>query len=68
MHAKKNTSTFSATGGNFIVGLKRKSLNVERAANLEEKLLTVRHLVVMGKKNRLSHYRDSVTYASLFLA
>ncbi len=68
MHAKKNTSAFSAAGGNFIAGLKRKSLSVERAANLEEKLLTVCHLVVMGKTDRLSHYGDSVTCASLFLA
>lgn len=68
MHAKKNTNAFSATGGNFVVGLERKSLSVERAANLEEKLLTVCHLVVMGKIKRLSHYGDSVTCASLFLA
>jgi hypothetical protein len=68
MHAKKNTSTFSATGGNFIAGLERKSLSVERAANLGEKLLTVCHLVVLGKTNHLSHYGDSVPCASLFLA
>jgi hypothetical protein len=68
MHAKKNTSAFSATGGNFIAGLERKSLSVERAANLAEKLLTICHLVDMGKTKPLSHYSDSVPCASLFLA
>lgn len=65
---KITPARFAATGGNFVAGVKRKSLSVERAAALEEKLLTVCYLVVPSKTNHLSHYGNSITCASLVLA